>query len=588
MAFNETTVIGAIQAVGRNEYVLPAIQREFVWGSDRICQLFDSLMQDFPVGQLLFWQIDAERARHYRFYRFMRHYHARDAFRCVEAEPYDRGPLTGVLDGQQRLTALNIGLRGSMAIKKPYGRWANDDAFPRQTLHLNLTTPELDGADGTVYDFKFLVENEDPPHPGWFPVPSILEMGSGPEMLNWLMTERGIEGDELKRAYARLDRLHRVVHVEKPLAYFTETSQDLDRVLQIFIRVNSKGMVLSYSDLLLSIATAQWAERDARDEVHSLVDDLNDIGPGYTFSKDFVLKAGLMLLDIQSVGFRVQNFGRENMALMEAEWDRIREALLLTVRLVSEMGFDDNAIRADSALLPIAYYVFHRKLGEKHLSSTADRADRAAIKGWLARSFLKASGIWGSGLDVMLTALRAEIKAHGDTAFPLRQIEHEMARRGRSLVFSDEEIEDLLEISYGEKRALPLLTLLYPFIDTRHHIHVDHIYPRSQFTMAKLRKAGIADADAAEMLDWVDGIANLQLLDGVPNQEKSSTFPGPWLKAAYPQKAARQAYMDRHDLRFPQDQGGWLAPGDDPSSFMTFYDARHDRLKARIKELVGQ
>ncbi|WP_218775119.1 hypothetical protein, partial [Salibaculum halophilum] len=114
------------------------------------------------------------------------------------------------------------------------------------------------------------------------------------------------------------------------------------------------------SDLLLSIATAQWAERDARDEVHSLVDDLNDIGPGYSFSKDFVLKAGLMLLDIQSVGFRVENFGRKNMTLMEAEWDRIREALLLTVRLVSEMGFDDNAIRADSALLPVAYYVFNR------------------------------------------------------------------------------------------------------------------------------------------------------------------------------------------------------------------------------------
>ena len=273
---------------------------------------------------------------------------------------------------------------------------------------------------------------------------------------------------------------------------------------------------------------------------------------------------------------------------MEAEWDRIRDALLLTVRLVSEMGFDDNAIRADSALLPVAYYVFHRKLGKKYLSRTADRADRDTIKGWLARSFLKASGIWGSGLDVMLTALRAEIRDHGDTGFPLKQIEHEMARRGRSLVFSDEEIEELLEIAYGEKRALPLLTLLYPFIDTRHHIHVDHIYPRSQFTKAKLRKAGIADEDAAEMIEWVDGIANLQLLDGIPNQEKSATFPGPWLKDAYPEKAARQAYMDRHDLRFPKEHGEWLSPGNDPSGFMTFYEARHERLKARIKEIVGQ
>lgn len=44
MAFNETTVADAIQAISRNEFVLPAIQREFVWGTERICQLFDSLM----------------------------------------------------------------------------------------------------------------------------------------------------------------------------------------------------------------------------------------------------------------------------------------------------------------------------------------------------------------------------------------------------------------------------------------------------------------------------------------------------------------------------------------------------------------
>lgn len=475
-----------------------------------------------------------------------------------------------------------------MAVKKPYGRWADNNAFSKRILHLDLTTPDRDGADGTVFDFKFFDEAQELPHSGWFPVPKIMEIEAGPAMLDWLMTDRAIAKDDIQRAFSRLDRLYRVVHVEKPLAYFTETSQDLDRVLQIFIRVNSKGMVLSYSDLLLSIATAQWADLDAREAVHGLVDDLNGVSPGYAFSKDFVLKAGLMLLDIKSVGFRVENFGKENMALMESQWDQIRNALLLTVRLVAGMGFDARAIRADSALLPIAYYIFHRKLGEKYLSSSSDRTDRSAIKGWLARSFLKASGIWGSGLDVMLTALRAEIKEHGASGFPLAQIEHEMARRGRSLVFNDEEIEDLLDISYGENRALPLLTLLYPFIDTRHHIHVDHIYPRSHFTTARLRRAGIDPEAAEEMVDWVDGIANLQLLDGLPNQEKSSAFPGPWLEAAYPRETDRQAYMDRHDLRVSNGRGEWTLPGHDPSSFMTFYDARHERLRQRIKDLIGQ
>jgi hypothetical protein len=43
---------------------------------------------------------------------------------------------------------------------------------------------------------------------------------------------------------------------------------DIDRVLDIFIRTNSAGTVLSYSDLLLSIAAAQWGDRrDAREEI---------------------------------------------------------------------------------------------------------------------------------------------------------------------------------------------------------------------------------------------------------------------------------------------------------------------------------
>ena len=79
----------------------------------------------------------------------------------------------------------------------------------------------------------------------------------------------------------------------------------MQKVLQIFIRTNSGGTVLSYSDLLLSVAVAQWSQYDAREEILQLVDDLNNIGNGFTLSKDWVLKAGLMLSDIGSVGFKV-------------------------------------------------------------------------------------------------------------------------------------------------------------------------------------------------------------------------------------------------------------------------------------------
>ena len=46
-----------------------------------------------------------------------------------------------MLDGQQRLTAFNIGLRGSMAIKLPYKWWNSSDAFPKRVLALDLLAP---------------------------------------------------------------------------------------------------------------------------------------------------------------------------------------------------------------------------------------------------------------------------------------------------------------------------------------------------------------------------------------------------------------------------------------------------------------
>ena len=100
-----------------------------------------------------------------------------------------------------------------------------------------------------------------------------------------------------------LMELYRIIK-EKPLInYFLEESQDLDKVLNIFIRVNSGGTVLSYSDMLLSIATAAWKKIDARKAIYELVEDLNDIGEKFTLSKDFVLKSCLVLCDIPAIEF---------------------------------------------------------------------------------------------------------------------------------------------------------------------------------------------------------------------------------------------------------------------------------------------
>ena len=257
-----------------------------------MCALFDSLMQGYPIGEFLFWQIDPTNSAQYRYYGFVLDYHQRDHPHCPDLGVMADKPLTAVLDGQQRLTALNIGLRGSMAVKLPRRRWASPDAFPRRVLALDLLAQTQRDEDGNRYKFDFIDQSEigrQGTHL-WFQVSEILTMESGPDMFDWI-SNGGIDQEQQGLAFRTLDRLHRVIRTEPTIAYYEERSQDIEHVLNIFIRRNSGGTVLAYSDLLLSIAVSQWESRDARREVHDLVDDLNSIGSGLGLSKDFVLKS---------------------------------------------------------------------------------------------------------------------------------------------------------------------------------------------------------------------------------------------------------------------------------------------------------
>jgi uncharacterized protein with ParB-like and HNH nuclease domain len=68
------TIRDAIQRIQQREYLLPGIQREFVWQPDQICRLFDSLVRGYPIGSFLFWRVSQEHKADYQFYEFVREY----------------------------------------------------------------------------------------------------------------------------------------------------------------------------------------------------------------------------------------------------------------------------------------------------------------------------------------------------------------------------------------------------------------------------------------------------------------------------------------------------------------------------------
>jgi hypothetical protein len=570
------TVKTTLDRIWKHDYVLPAIQREFVWNPAQICKLFDSLMQGFPVGSFLFWKIEPATARTFRFFDFSREYHERDNPHTPPLGKAPDGPVTAVLDGQQRLTALNVGLRGSLAVKEPNKWWNNPKAFPVKKLYLDLLHEPIPDEEGAIYKFEFLSDEKaatKTTEEFWFPVNRIFGMAEPSEPMVYL-AEQSLGNNPI--AVKALHRLQAMVHNVLVISYYEEESQNIEKVLNIFIRTNSGGTVLSYSDLLLSIATAQWEQRDARTEINTLVDALNVTGLGFNFSKDFVLKAGLMLSDIASVGFKVENFNRNNMKKLEANWPQVAETLRLTARLTASFGLSRDTITADSALLPVAHYLHTRQSSDGYLTSKSEAEDRKTIKHWLIRSLIK-PGIWGSGLDVLLTALR-EVIRQDNGKFPVEAFDREMRVRGKSLTFTDEEIEELADMKYGSHDLFGLLTLLFPFVDTRNQFHIDHVFPSAEFHARKLKKLGLSDDEIERLQDSKDRLPNLQLLQGPDNQSKNDQMPADWIRETFKKQEDREEYISRHML------DGVMT---DLSGFELFYKSRRKRLLERIVAVLN-
>ena len=584
------TIHTALNRIRQGEYILPAIQREFVWGEGKICALFDSLMRGYPIGSFLFWKVEPESVREYTFYRFLKDYHEQTGRHCERADPAAETGVTAILDGQQRLTSLNVGLRGSFATRVKYGRKHDPESYPVRRLYLNLAADASEDSEvGLKHEFRFLSDKEadrlnevwrekaggGKPEAYWFPVPEAFELPDGPPLYKRI-TAAGLAGDD--DAYGRLYRLRKLVHEEPVVAFYEETSQDLDKVLNIFVRVNSGGEQLSYSDLLLSIATAGWRELDAREAVHQLVDDLNGIGRGgFRFDKDIVLKSGLVLTDRKSVTFKVTSFTAENVRALERGWDGVSDALRTAARLLDAFGFAGNTLPAASVLIPVADYLHHRGLGPDYLTAKAAEADRGRVKSWVLRSIFKPGGVWGSGLDQLLLAIRSAIRDHGADGFPLEAVEAAMASRGKSLRFAEEDIEVLLETKIGDPKCFALLALLFGHVDTRNLFHRDHVVPKSKLTEGRLKKAGFSPEDAADWAGRRDLLPNLQLLEGPENQSKNAAMPGDWLDEHKPDAAGRRHYLDLYHMGEPPRSVG---------DFPDFYDDRRERLAAKLRELL--
>ena len=574
MAFEKPISIKeAIENMEARQFLLPSIQREFVWKPEQMEKLFDSLMKEYPVGSFLFWSVQGENVQNYQFYEFIRDYHEKDNKRNPKANTSGMHSLTAILDGQQRLTSLYIGLKGSYTEKLPYKRVNDPNAYEKKKLYLNLLAPS-DRIDFR-YDFRFLSDKEMNSFPAneyfWYRVGDVLNCNGMPDIFKFI-TANNITDNFASEC---LMMLFQQIIMSPVIHFFTEKGNELDKVLNIFIRVNSGGTQLTYSDLLLSIATAQWENEDARDRITELVDEINEYGDGFNFDKDIVLKCCLVLCDFSDISFKVDNFNTANMKKIEHEWETIALALKTTIKLLASFGFNAKTLTANSVIIPVAYYIYKNNkpvnfdIAKQHLD------DRIQIKKFVIVSLLKR--IFGGQPDNVLRPMREIIKGMVNS-FSFDTIKMSLKITNKSLKIDEEDINELLYTKYGSNYAFSLLSLLYPTLDYRNIFHQDHIIPRSLLkSQAKLRKFGLTNDQINFCIESVDYIGNLQLIEGIPNIEKSDMPTQQWIDQTFPTVEEQAEYKQKNYI-----------PAVDltADNFKEFMEKREARMVDKLKQIL--
>ncbi|ORU94784.1 MAG: hypothetical protein A6F72_09210 [Cycloclasticus sp. symbiont of Poecilosclerida sp. N] len=577
MAYSNLSINELIKDITANKYYLPAIQRKFVWGEEKICTLFNSIMRNYPIGTFLFWDLSAEKANEYTFYEFLKNYHERDSKNELVRSTFTT-EIRGVLDGQQRISSMYIALQGVYQTKKKYAKSADNKAYPERKFHMDLLGDEND------YVFKFLSENEAMPSDNefYFPVRDILfkpGYADPDEILEELVGQdpdkRKIiySNSNLKFARKKISRLLFMFNESNLISYFKIDNKDLDDILDIFVRVNSGGAVLSKSDLLFSTLVAHW--EDGRKEIERLIADMNGEDMLFSFNTDFLMRTCLFLVDAP-MNFKVKTFDKTNIEKIHESWGEIRSALISAVKILREFGFNKARLSSNYAVTPVAYYLFKNGVDNKDTKRELHRL--------VTNSLLKQ--IYSGQADTALSALREGLRVKDDKSgkFELRdkrfsfdKFQHTKLSGGKRLTIDAQDIDDFLDHKKGAFGFL-VLSILYPDLKLDQvSFHQDHMHPYSKFTASKLKDAGLAGIDTDGWLDMRNKLPNLQLLEGLENTQKQAENLSDWVK-----RKDENDYRKRNYI--PVEQSLKMA------DFESFYKNRKAMLKESLEKklLISQ
>lgn len=529
---------------------LPNIQRPFVWSEDQICRLFDSILRQYPISTLLIWKTTSGIKRR----KFIDNWHSGIKLTDFYV-PEDKKKKCLVLDGQQRLQSLFIGLKGS---------------FEGNELYFDILSGEVAAPDDVKYKFAFLDTEE-----GVFPWIKFKDLVFSDETARTACKRiiqnagRELTDAEEDKIDEHVSLVFKAFHDDDGISYQELDSTENqalyteDDVVEVFIRANSGGTKLGKSDLLFSLLSSTWDEADKKME--ELLEDLNK--SGFQYNRDFILKTCLTLLD-KGARYEVQKFRTPDVRTkIEEEWDKITGA----VRDVADFVVSKTYIRSDKAmssylaLIPLIYLRYHQPKAWREAEDP---------EGYLLRSLLTGAytGIPDQLIDDLVKVLRES------QTFKLKEVYGTIRGKGKSL----ELIEDKLwAIRYGDENIHLLFNLMYRDFNytpayTGNSPEVDHVFPRDTLRKVKINNPETGRQVMKYPKTIQDQLANCMLLTKGENGSsgKGSKPPEVW----FADKS--DEYLDMHAI--PTDRYLWKV-----DRFEDFIEARKKLLKKKFGPLIA-
>ena len=498
-------------------YWLPNIQRPFVWSEEQIERLFDSVMREYPISTLLIWKTKSLIRRR----KFIDNYKSGLKLTDYYVPECDKQKML-VLDGQQRLQSLFIGLRGS---------------YEGRELYLDILSGDIVAPEDIRYRFKFL-----PKDAAQFPYLKFKDIVFSNEMATDLadkfrkQSREELTEDQFKKMTRNLWKIERMFVSANAIIYQELDSVDNPEiytendVVEIFIRANSGGTKLGKSDLLFSLLTSSW--EDAEEQMEDLLSKMNQSGYGYT--RDFILKTCLVLLG-KGARYDVAKFrdGKTKESIIE-KWDELAAAIMDVRDFIYSHTFirSDKALPSYLALIPLIYFRY------KYPESWRGAKD---IDSYILRTLV--AGAFSGTPDNLIDKCVSKIDEM--KAFSTRDVFAVIREDKRNLDITENTI---LEMGYGSKSVHLMFNLWYRDFNYQPSYRdnlpqVDHIFPQSVLKTVKIPNPenGIRNLLKYKQ-ETRDQIANCMLLTADENGAggKTDIPPRDWFADKSPE------YLDRH------------------------------------------